>query len=330
MGLGTSKYETEVKEYEIALAEWEEVCAAMAAEEAAAAYDASMGGCGLTLYCAQQCAGVALELPCRVLWHSGCAGLCCAGTWCALAGQRCDRAGDGRWALATQALVAHHTAHVQAYNALGSFLCENVCVHPCAPVDLYKPDVTLARPPRPTPPERPCDCGRACAACAGGLGLAACCCAGDGGGACDCAAAEQLLLRRMRAMLCVLALGDCGESCHASACCGPWAPFGCLLAAEGEAERLGRWAEEGAAQREARTAAFHARRAAEPERYSYSRHPLTGHVAAVIQRPGSAGDGGGAFASSPIHAEPAAAGADATAATAELVDPVAPYSKMER
>ena len=73
MGLGTSKYEAELKEFELALEEWEEVCAAMAAEEAAAAYDASMGGCGLTLYCAQQCAGVALELPCRVLWHSGCA-----------------------------------------------------------------------------------------------------------------------------------------------------------------------------------------------------------------------------------------------------------------
>ena len=57
MGLGTSKYEAELKEFELALGEWEEVCAAMAAEEAAAAYDASMGRCGLTLYCAQQCAG---------------------------------------------------------------------------------------------------------------------------------------------------------------------------------------------------------------------------------------------------------------------------------
>ena len=320
MGLGTSKYETEVKEYEIALAEWAAAWAAAAAAAAAAAFDASMGACGLTLYCAQQCAGATLELPCRVLWHSGCAACCCAGTWCALAGQRCDRDGDGRWVLATQALVAHHTAHVQAYNALGSFLCENVCVHPCAPVDLYKPDVTLARPPRPTPPEPPCDCGRRARRARAG-------------------SARRVLLRRRRRRgaatarrpsscccgacrdACVLALGD-GESCHHRVL-RPWARS---LPAQrgGRAERLGRWAEEGAAQREARTAAFYARRAAEPDRYSYARHPLTGHVTAVIQRPG---DSGTFPATSPIHAEPAVGGVDATA---ELVEPVAPYSKMDR
>ena len=311
MGVTGSTYATQLHEYEVALSEWEETCAAMAAEEAAATYDASMGTCGLTAYVLQQCVGATLELPLRYVWHVGCAAACCSVTPCALAAREC---GDARWVPAAQALVAHHSAHVQLYNGLCTFLCENVAVHPCAPIDLYKPDVTLARPPRPVRPVHPCACEcTATSACCGGGGD------GPGAFACDCATAEQLLLRRVRVMLCVLALADCRESCHPSSCCGPWSPCGC--SGEREDERLGRWKAEEDAKRAARTAAFHVQRAETPGRYNFTRAPLTGHVTASIQRDANAAID--SFAASPVHAEPAEPQAD-------LADTSATYNKMER
>ena len=229
-------------------------------------------------YCAQQCAASRRAALPRAL-ALGC-GLCCAarGARSRASAATAQAAGGGRSRPRRSWRTTPRTCRPSPRRLV---LCENVCVHPCAPLDLYKPDVTLARPPRPTPPERPCDCGRASARLVGGsarrvllrrrrrrrVRL-------RGG--------RTLLLRRMRAMLCVLAPAT-AASCHASACCGP-APFGAARRG-GRGRALGRWAE-GAAQREARTAAFHARRAAEPEPVLVPRHPL-GAVAAVIQRPGS-------------------------------------------
>ena len=154
-------YEAQLAAYEAALAEWEEICAAMAAEEAAAAHDQEKGPCGLALYCAQQLIALALEMPLRYAWHGTCAaaGCCCAVPCGSALIRLCDVP------CGAAAFVEHHTTQLQMYNWLGSIMCENVCVRPCAPLDLYKRDVTLTRPPKPTKPKRSlddCSCDGCC------------------------------------------------------------------------------------------------------------------------------------------------------------------------
>ena len=60
------------------LEEWEQICAAMAFEEAQAEreFDAQEGCCALRCYCMQQCAGKYCELPLRCCYHWSCAAAC--------------------------------------------------------------------------------------------------------------------------------------------------------------------------------------------------------------------------------------------------------------
>ena len=114
-----------MQKYERDLAEWEEICAAMAAEEAAARFDHTMGPCYKCVYCGQQALGLALELPLRYAWHGACAAGACACTMpCALA--RKEFAEDESWFDASGAFLYHHNIHMQAYCSLGSFLVENL------------------------------------------------------------------------------------------------------------------------------------------------------------------------------------------------------------
>ena len=262
-------------QYERDLAEWEEICAAMAAEEAAARFDHTMGPCSKLVYCGQQALGCTLELPLRYAWHATCAAGACVCTMpCAIA--RRDLAEDPSWFEASAAFVGHHNMHMQAYCSLASFLAENICPPlACAPFDLYMQDFSLERPPKPEKPKTAadmCDCSKTCECgpCCGPLVIE-----------CNCVTCEQLLLRRMRSMLCVLALSDWRESVHPAACCGPCAPCGCVC--EDEGERLTRWADEEDARRRRRTEHFYERRKAEPGRYTFSR-TMSGTVSAVIQR----------------------------------------------
>ena len=310
MGSGESK----MQKYERDLAEWEEICAAMAAEEAAARFDHTMGPCYKCVYCGQQALGLALELPLRYAWHGACAAGACACTMpCALA--RKEFAEDESWFDASGAFLYHHNIHMQAYCSLGSFLVENLWLTLlCAPIDLYVQDFSLERPPKPVKPKTAsdmCDCGQCCAP----KEVKPCCelhC---------CLTCEQLLLRRVRSMLCVLALGDWRESVHPAACCGPLAPCGCVC--EDEGERLVRWTEEEEERRRRRTEHFYERREREPSRYTFSR-TMSGTVSAVIQRDvEDAGACCGAFSGSRY-------GATAVEAQAEPAESDVVYNKMVR
>ena len=59
------------------LEEWEQICAAMAFEEAQAEkeFDAQEGCLALRCYCMQQCAGKYCELPLRCCYHWSCAAM---------------------------------------------------------------------------------------------------------------------------------------------------------------------------------------------------------------------------------------------------------------
>ena len=65
------------RKYEEELQEWKEICAAMAAEEAAMAEAVQPDCFAGSLYVAQQCCGLVVEIPLRCSWHLGCASLTC-------------------------------------------------------------------------------------------------------------------------------------------------------------------------------------------------------------------------------------------------------------
>ena len=84
------------------LEEWEQICAAMAFEEAQAEreFDAQEGCCALRCYCMQQCAGKYCELPLRCCYHWSCAAAC------SLCSASCASCGIS---LPEILLVHHHT-----------------------------------------------------------------------------------------------------------------------------------------------------------------------------------------------------------------------------
>ena len=135
-----------MRRYEDELAEWRAVCAEMAAAEQAALSTHVPGTCELCCYWTQECAGLVIEVPCRVGAH----GVCMAGAFVGCAASppvppecACD---PGR------AVWRHHASALQEYAWLARLLLENLCVRPQSPWYVYHAEVGLIRPPRPQPP----------------------------------------------------------------------------------------------------------------------------------------------------------------------------------
>ena len=191
-----------MRRYEAELAEWQATCDDMAAAEIRAAQSLQPDRCELGQYCAQQCVGLCLELPCRLGYHSACtiAGFVC----CVSAPPEC--ACDPE-----RALWKHHAQAVQEYWWLGRLLLQNLAT-PCQPYYVYRAECGLTRPAKPTKPQGRCD---SCCKCA---------CGDDAKwfGACDCdCSCERVLYhvnRRLRSMMCIYAGVD---SCRPSTCVGP-------------------------------------------------------------------------------------------------------------
>ena len=249
-------------QYELDLKEWEQICAEMAATEAASLATNAPDGADLTSYWAQQCVGLCCELPLRVGYHS----TCTAGAFCCCWHPTCDK---------EQIVLAHHAFHVQSYWWLTRLLLENLCVRPATPWYVYHAEISLIRPPKPQPPKDWCD---------------DCLCKGpeckcDCGLDCDCDCSRMLyhVNRQLRALLCVWS--GC-HSCHPASVLGPcpcctWdslaevsparlpsyakaASCSCDrgVVCESTAARYARWDGEFEEAREARTAAFYQRREA--------------------------------------------------------------------
>ena len=195
-----------MRRYEEDLAEWRAVCDDMDLAEAQALEKFTPGPCELCQYWGQQCVGLCIEVPCRLMYHTTCmasAFACCLNAPPGGLVPECLACDPDR------AIWRHHAMTIQEYWWLSRLLAENLCIRPCTPWYVYSAEVGLIRPPKPTPPKGCCD---------------DCCGPQDGNDCCACdldCSCERLLYhvnRRLRSLLCSYAGVD---ACHPSQCFGP-------------------------------------------------------------------------------------------------------------
>lgn len=235
-----NQYQDAQEQYRRDLDKWEHTVSAIQAEEDLAQLNQAPSCCCLSVYTLQNMAAYCCETPTRVCHH----GCCCCLFSPLLLCREADAEPPMQW--------AHHSHMISMYGDLCiGLLYLNIvsaCTCHCQEIHyLYRADVHIARPAKPTPPPVPADV----------FSLLDECCKFD---CCDCTPGccsgyaeriQSISNRHLRSLYCCF---SCHKSCHCHTCCGPECP----MCPWGEAlsERHERWLDEYDQDLNARTQKF--------------------------------------------------------------------------